>query len=146
MTREEYLELKEANKKLAKQIKNYKTGHKQLNKYCREFFTDKSKTRAQLWSDPEYIKLCSEIPDNPYLEYRANHIFLSLCRGKTREQIENKRRESYETFRLEKQIINLCEQYGLKYSTMTEVVNQPSWQGSITKVTYIERDWIKKVA
>lgn len=124
MTREEYLNLKSELKLRAANIKSSK---KQLREDI------KLKNQGLPYGDP--ISIQQMRLHNSGQDYRYRHIFMSLLRGKTREQIEHnfllqEPKNGLYCWR-EQKIKSICEKYGLECDVDENY-----------KVISIKRDWI----
>jgi hypothetical protein len=124
MTREQYLELKS-------ELKNTSSTLRSLKKQLRVDMSLQS--RKLPYGDP--ICLQQGKVNGLKLDYRVKHIFMSLLRGKSREQIENNflvqepKNGLYST--REQKLKTLCDKYNLEYD-----------QDESYKIISITRHWI----
>jgi ribosomal protein S26 len=93
MTREQYLEKKEELKQLALNLKS----NKKQYRLEASIYSKSSSIEKNIWWKTPHIYISSLIQMRN--SFRANHIFMSLIRGRTRSQIENN---------FDKQIWNNC--------------------------------------
>jgi len=120
MTREQYIQLKQELKELASSIKHLKPIYKN--------FQREGKYRDECATIGELIRRRKE--------YRVKHIFMSLVRGKTREQIE--RNPRYEPN--EQALIDLCTKYDVDFDT--DMVSGFAYK---LKVISVKQNWPKPV-
>lgn len=95
MTREDYLALKDSVKQLAAELKFKKVSFKQWQR---------EHNGCSSWN-------CEFNPGKAYWEYRSRHIFLSLVRGKKRDEIEWNVFQKDREISIEERIAKLCEIY-----------------------------------
>jgi len=141
MIREEYIELREHNKNLAKKLRISKHLSRKfesrlakcLNKSnLPEFMKDKDSSYQEIQKEMQIEREKGNL-DYPYLEFRSNHIFLSMCRGKTLDQIEpNRVNDTSTVYMVNARVIKLCEKYELEF----EVDNMT--------IVSVKRHWIEE--
>ena len=109
MTKEQYLELKN-------ELKQHASNIKFLKKSVRTQNSDLVKKHLGSWDILHRTRIEQKILSR---NYRTKHIFMSLIRGKTREQIENNFNTQLPKNGLcswlEGDIKRLCEKYNLEY-------------------------------
>lgn len=119
MEKEQYFELKNESKRLAKRIK-------ELKKLVCKGWYKRGLDRIQRQ------ELTFELSRNQF-EFRCKHIFLCLCRGRTREQIENNFIKQTDTWLLNRNLRNMCEEYNVDFDCDEK-----------NKVLTIERSWVRQ--
>lgn len=114
MTKSEYLMLKKQNKEKGLMIKELKKVSRNLD---REFNLNKNLYRDMINARNNYQKTKQD--------FRINHIFLSLVRGRTREKIETNFLTKDLDYYLEKNLTKLSEQYGyaVNYNSKQQVIS-----------------------
>lgn len=120
MNKKLYLAQKIVNRELGKSIRSIKD-------LVRSGWSERGMKRDERES------LCYELY-NKRREFRIMHVFLSLLRGKTIDQIEPNAREDYDFCCVHTQVEKLCE----KYDLICDMDVNPK------RVLSIERPWIKK--
>lgn len=106
MTREDYKSIKEEVKKMAIEIKRFKNEMRESN---REYSHGKCDHRVLMNAIYDY--------NTAKWNFRVKHIFMSLVRGRTRNQIENTFDKKDRSNFLEDGIKKLCEKYGFDVQT-----------------------------
>lgn len=157
MTKQDYIDLKVYYKELVSKRKDEKRFNKQLqseySKQLNKYLQDNSIQRYSnkywdtVWQFNKELTKKLQTVNNYYFEVRSIHIFLSLCRGKTREQIELKTRDNFHTVMIiENKLKELCEKYTLEYDCdlIPTHINELTLEHfkQYNKIIGIKRHWI----
>lgn len=125
ITKEEYLTLKEGQTDLAAEIGALK------------LVTKKGWMKVGIVRDKQQHEEYQTKKAGKSQSFRTMHIFLCLCRGRTREQIENnfedQAHSNYNHYSVERELDKLCDKYNLE----TDFDEN-------RRVLTIERHWAKQ--